>query len=135
MRRTMLLLLTLTGLFFAACENDPDDTRNLFTGRYEVEEYSQRNLGFRPEYEVQIRKDPGGQDLIIISNFYNMDVEIKAQVQGYELSIYPQTLNFYSFEGDGRLSGSMITLNYTVTSVVEGSDFQDELIASMKFID
>lgn len=132
----LVLTFLLAGMiFFSACDADPDDTRNLFTGRYEVEEYSQRNLGFRPEYEIQVRKDPGSDHMIIISNFYNMDVEVKAAVEGYLITIAPQTLNFYEFEGDGKLTGSIINLNYTAVSVIDDSDFQDELIASMKLID
>ena len=125
----------LTAILLSGCASDNGDERSRFLGRYEVEEYSQVTYAQRPEYEVIIRRDRGTEDFVIISNFYNMDLDAEARVAGQRLIISPQVHNFYEIEGEGVLSGSVITLHYTVSSVSVEGDFFDRLNAELKLIE
>ncbi len=128
---TIPFLLLMTAFIFAGCDGDNGDERNKFLGRYEVEEQSLETFAPREDYEVRIRKDLATEHMVIISNFYNYDVDVTAAVEGNDLEIYPQVHNIFEFEGTGHLSGSIIIMDYTVTSVQEGSDFFDRLRAEM----
>jgi len=125
----------VTVIVLSGCSSENGDERSRFLGRYEVEEYSRVSYTQRPEYEVIIRRDRGTEDFVIISNFYDMDLDAEARVDGRRLILPAQTHNFYELEGEGELSGSVITLNYTVSSVSGAGDFHDELNAELKLID
>ncbi len=127
--------LILLGFFFFGCTSDNGDDRSTFSGRYEVEEYSQITYAQRPEYEVVIRIDRGTEDQVIISNFYDMDMDVSAHVDGRSFIVPPQVHNFYEVEGDGVLSGNVITMQYKVSSVLEDHDFFDRLNAELTLIE
>jgi len=129
--RTIPVLLMMAALLFAGCDSESGGDRDKFLGRYEVQEQSLETFSPRADYEVRIRKDLGTEYMVVISNFYNYDVDVLAIVEGNELEVYPQTHNIFEFEGTGHLSGSIIIMDYTVTSVQEGSDFFDRLRAEM----
>ncbi len=129
--RTIPVLLMMTALLIAGCDSESGNDRDKFLGRYEVQEQSLETFSPRADYEVRIRKDLGTEHMVVISNFYNYDVDVLAIVEGNELEVYPQTHNIFEFEGTGHLSGSIIIMDYTVTSVQEGSDFFDRLRAEM----
>ena len=130
-----LLLLFLVCALFASCNKDGQNDRDQFLGRYEVEEYSHRSLGHREDYEVRIDRDPQRENQVIIYNFYNLGLEVSAEVEGRTLVVPVQVHNFFEVEGEGSLSGSEITLHYTIRSVLESSDFCDDLAARMKLIE
>lgn len=122
-------------IFGNACDDDADD-RNKFVGRYEVAEYSLETYTQRDDYEVRIRKDTATEDMIIISNFYNLDIDAVAMVQGNTITVIKQEHNIYEFEGTGNLEGSIIIINYTVRSTLEGSEeYFDRLRAEMTLIE
>lgn len=125
----------LMAVFFSGCTSDSEDERSSFLGRYEVEEYSQVTYAQRPGYEVIIRSDQGTEEFVIISNFYNMDFDAEARVDGQRLIIPSQAHNFYEVEGEGVLRGSVITLHYTVSSVAGEGDFFDRLNAELNLIE
>ncbi len=130
------VLLVLSLLFItlcSACSDDTDD-RNKFIGRYEVTEYSLETFTQRDEYEVRIRKDTGTEDMVIISNFYNLDVDAAATIDGVTITVIKQEHSIFEFEGHGRLEGSKIILDYTVTSI-EGGEYFDRLRAEMTLIE
>ncbi len=127
--------LVLMAGMFSGCTPDNGDERSRFLGRYEVEEYSQVTYARRPDYEVIIRRDRGTEDFVIISNFYNMDLDADARVDGQRMIIPSQTHNFYEIEGEGLLSGSVITLDYTVSSISDEDGFSDRLNAEFKLIE
>ncbi len=114
-----------------SCSKDDTDDRNKFTGRYEVREQSMETFAAREDYEARIRKDPETEDGVVISNFYNFDIDVMASVEGNDLFIFPQEYNIFEFEGQGTLSGSIITLEYTVRSLPGESYFFDRLQAEM----
>ncbi|TVR41670.1 MAG: hypothetical protein EA394_05175 [Bacteroidia bacterium] len=122
----LLYLLTMTG-----CDSDKKDDRNKFIGRYEVVEYSLITYTPRDDYVVRISKDIGTENMMRINNFYNFDIEVLAEVHGYDIIVFPQTQNVFVFEGSGTLVGTVITMNYTVHSVNDDSDFFDQLRAEM----
>ncbi len=130
----LLILLVapmlLAGL--AGCDSDSDDERSKFIGRYEVEEQSQETHSPRDDYEVDILKDPGSQSLVIISNFYNYDVDVYARIDGNNIYIEHEVHILFEFNGSGILSGNIITMNYTVESASDDMDYFDRLRAEME---
>lgn len=127
----ILLAASLFPALFLSCEGDDPDERNKFTGRYEVEEQSLETYSPRDDYEVQIRKDAGSESLIVISNFYNYDVDVFARIDRHTLFIEDEVHGIFRFNGTGTLSGSVITVDYTVESVLDDSDYFDRLRAEM----
>ncbi len=127
----LIIILAFIAPLAVSCSRDDDDERNKFTGRYEVREQSLETFAVREDYQVRIRKDMDTEDGLIISNFYNFDVDVSASVEGNELYIFPQQHNIFEFEGQGVLSGSIISLEYTVRSLPGESYFFDRLEAEM----
>ncbi len=131
-----IILAVLSVLFITlgtACSDDTDD-RNKFIGRYEVTEYSLITFTQRDDYEVRIRKDTGTEDMVIISNFYNLDIDATAAIEGITITVIKQEHNIFEFEGHGRLEGSKIIIDYTVTST-DGGEYFDRLRAEMSLIE
>ncbi|MDR4988158.1 MAG: hypothetical protein RG741_04880 [Bacteroidales bacterium] len=133
-RRCLFALVLLTAMAFSACDDDSDG-RSRFIGRYEVTEYSLETFSPRDDYEVRIRKDIATEDYVVISNFYNLNIDVLAQVDGNDLLVAEQTHGLLVFEGSGRLSGNIIVMDYTVTSSQEGSEYFDRLRAEMTFLE
>ncbi len=121
-------------LLLIACSDDTDD-RNKFVGRYEVKEQSLETFVQRDEYEVRIIKDTATEDMVIITNFYNLDIEASARIDGNTIIVIQQTHNIFEFSGSGTLSGSIIILDYTVTSAEDDSECFDRLRAEMTLVD
>ncbi len=121
-------------LLMITCDDDTDD-RNKFVGRYEVKEFSLETFAPSDDYEVRIIKDTATEDMVIITNFYNLDIEASARVNGNTITVVPQTHNVFEFVGSGTLSGSIIVMDYTVTLAGEGSDSFDRLRAEMTLVD
>ncbi len=68
---------------------------------------------------------------MIISNFYNYDVDVYARVDGNQLLVEEEIHNIFKFNGSGTLSGTVLTMDYTVTSVSEDTGYFDRLRAEM----
>ncbi len=128
------LLLVWSLLLFVACTDDTDE-RNKFLGRYEVQEQSLVTYTQRDDYEVRIRKDMASDDVVIITNFYNLDIDVRAQIAGNTVNVMRQTHNLFDFEGSGILSGSLITMDYAVYSAEDEDALIDRLRAEMTLID
>lgn len=120
-------LLGLSRLFLiSSCdvvyvEEAPIDSRNLFTGRFEVEEYSE-TYDELTLYDMRIVKsgDPYS-NVIYLRNFYGADIEIYANVYGDELRIPRQTVNGYLIKGVGHVEYSDIVLTYSVEDLRSNS--------------
>lgn len=132
--RPVFFFVMLPVLAFGACDTE-DDHRNKFTGRYEVEEYSHESMSYNEDYEVLIRIDHRAENQVIIENLWNFDSDIQAVAEEDALTVFPQDHGYYTFEGQGTLSGSLIEMHYTVTSAGEDPDFIEELTAEMKRIE
>lgn len=126
------MVLLVVGFF--ACDDDADD-RNKFVGRYEVKEQSLETFVPRDDYEVRIRKDLATENQVIIYNFYNLDIEVSALINGNALTIPRQQHQVYEYEGSGNMSGNVITVEYTVSSAEGESGFFDRLRAEMTLVD
>lgn len=89
------------------------DDRDDFIGYYEVSEYSETtDLYF--DYEVDIVKSCCNDYEILIRNFYDVDLEVRAHVNGYKLTIPRQYIGRYEIEGTGRIDNDRLTLSYVV---------------------
>jgi len=130
-KAALLLLSLLSVAVLWSCDSDDDDERSKFIGRYEVEEQSLETHSPRDDYEVNIIRDTGSQSLVIISNFYNYDVDVYARVDGNEIFVEEEVHNVFEFNGSGTLSGTVLTMDYTVTSVSEDTGYFDRLRAEM----
>lgn len=132
--RPVFFFVMFPVLAFWACDKE-DDYRNKFTGQYEVEEYSHESMSYNEDYEVLIRIDHQAENQVIIENLWNFDADIQAVAEDNELIVFTQEHGFYTFNGQGTLSGSLIEMHYTVASAGEDSDFIDELTAEMERIE
>ena len=121
-------------LLMIACDDDTDD-RNKFVGRYEVKEFSLETFAPSDDYEVRIIKDTATEDMVIITNFYNLDIEASARIDGNTITVIQQTHNLFEFSGSGALSGSIIVLDYLVTKAEEDSESFDRLRAEMTLVE
>ena len=121
-------------LLLPACSDDADE-RSKFVGRYEVKESSLETYTQRDDYEVRIRKDAGTENMVLISNFYNLDVEVDASIVGNKINVIRQTHGVYLYEGSGTLSGSVIIMEYTVSLAQDDGELVDRLRAEMTLID
>ena len=121
-------------LLLPACSDDADE-RSKFIGRYEVKESSLETYTQRDDYEVRIRKDAGTENMVLISNFYNLDVEVDASIAGNKINVIRQTHGVYLYEGIGTLSGSVIIMEYTVSLAQDDGELVDRLRAEMTLID
>ena len=121
------LILVLSGCSITF--DEPFDDRNRYTGRYDVEEYSQTtNEVFR--YSIRIRKSLDFDDEVIIENFYDAGIDVFAFVDGNKIFINPQIIGDYEVEGVGtRVSGD-IEIDYTVRYLDGRSNFTDFLSAT-----
>ncbi len=133
-KKCLYALVLITAMVFSACDDD-SDMRSRFIGRYEVTEHSLETFSPRDDYEVKIRKDMATEDFVVISNFYNLNIDVLAQVDGNNLLVVEQTHSVLVFEGSGRLSGNVIVMDYTVTSSQEGGEYFDRLRAEMTFLE
>ncbi len=127
----LVLLGLITGMVMWSCGSASDDERDRFIGRYEVEEYSLETFSPMDDYEVNIIRDTGSQSLVIISNFYNYDVDVYARVDGNDIFVEEEVCNIFEFNGSGTLSGSVLTLEYSVKYVPDDNDEFDRLHAEM----
>ncbi len=136
MKNSRMIPVFIVSLAFLliACSDDTDD-RNKFIGRYEVKEQSLETHVHSDEYEVRIIKDTATENMVIITNFYNLDIEASARIDGNTITVTQQTYNLFEFFGSGTLSGSIIVLDYTVTSSEEDSEYFDRLRAEMTLVE
>ncbi len=117
-----------------SCSDDTDD-RNKFIGRYEVKEQNLDTHVHNDEYEVRIIKDKAAENMVIITNFYNLDIEASARINGNTITVIKQPHNIFEFYGSGTLSGSIIVLDYTVTRTDEDSEYFEPLRAEMTLVE
>lgn len=113
-----LLGLSLLLLLMSSCDvvyvEEPIDARNLFTGRFEVEEYSE-TLDQTTIYNMRVSKENNVySNLIFLENFYAADIDVFAEVYGDEIKIPRQKTNGYIIQGVGHLEYGDIVMTYSV---------------------
>ena len=129
------IYLVLGILFLSGCELNIEspfifDERNKFVGKYEVEEYSE-NTSLTLIYDIRIQKSRYPDNIILISNFYDADIEVIGEVNEDRFSIPPQRVGFREIEGRGTwFGGGEISMIFTVREIEIGPDFVDFLSCS-----
>ncbi|MDZ7650556.1 MAG: hypothetical protein U5K54_27330 [Cytophagales bacterium] len=114
--KTKLLLLIITSLLIS-CDilvvEPVYDSRDRIIGTYQIEEYSQTYNDY-VRYNVYIRKNFGYRTEVIIENFYNIDVDVIAEIVGDKIFISRQVAHGYEIEGVGTLYYDEIRFTYRV---------------------
>lgn len=113
-----VLLIVSVIVLLSSCDltyiEDAYDSRDNFTGRFEAEEYSETydQLSF---FDTRILKDSDDYgNVIYIRNFYAVDIEVFAEVNGNRVTIPRQSNDGYIIEGTGRYENGAIYLTYAV---------------------
>ena len=117
-----IILLLASIPVWHSCElDDLTGTSPDLTGIWDVQEnskfFKKTSAGF---YTVQIKKHPADTTAILIKNFYAIDIELRAQLDGRDLSIPQQLLGGYIFKGFGRVSANNNKIDWFYTV-----DFRD----------
>ncbi|MEQ1585001.1 MAG: hypothetical protein ABL895_03925, partial [Cyclobacteriaceae bacterium] len=113
------VLLLIAGLVLSSCDilvvEPMYDERDRVTGSYRIEEYSQTyNESIR--FSIYIRKTGSGYNSreVMIENFYNAGVDVRAEISSGKIFIPQQFVNGYEIEGVGSLYLNEIQFNYRV---------------------
>jgi len=113
--KTKVILIGLV-IFLSSCEltiiEPVYDDRDRVTGSYQLEEHSQTYNDFT-RYFISIHKT-GSYDEVIIENFYNAGVNVRATVVYDKIYISRQRVNGYEIEGIGTRYGNEIDFSYHV---------------------
>lgn len=88
------------------------DDRERLTGSYRIEEHSQTYNDYT-RFSIYIRKS-GIYDEVVIENFYNSGVSVRANVAYDKIYISRQIVNGYEIEGVGTFYGNEIEFSYRV---------------------
>lgn len=134
--KTLQVLIIFSSLAFTAgsCEVADDLLDNgavtQLEGEWSVDESSEVfDKSTLSVYTVTISADPDKVNGVIIDNFYNVGISVRATVSGNSLTIPNQDAeDGYSVYGSGTISGnsSEINMNYTVN---DGSAQDDNCTA------
>lgn len=115
MKTKMLLLFTALALM--SCEimivEPVYDERDRIVGTYQVDEYSQTYNDYG-QFTIYIRKTLGNTNDVVIENFYNANVQVRATVLDGKLYISRQLVNGYEIEGVGTIYFDEIKFTYRV---------------------
>ncbi len=132
-----IILVTAIFLLTVSCEVDDLIGNGVIAeieGEWDVDEESEifgksakkSTLG---TYVVYISADPDNSNGIIIDNFYNVGISVKANVGGNSITIPNQNAeDGYSVYGSGTISGNRNTINLSYT-VNDGSTQDDHCTA------
>jgi hypothetical protein len=98
-----------------ATKCDPEGTVNKFIGSYNVVETCGTG---NDNYTITITKSSTGDYKILISNFFNTfgSTVINADVSQSNVTIPSQTIMGITVNGNGSISGTTLSLSYTVSS-------------------
>ncbi|TVR84688.1 MAG: hypothetical protein EA412_00235 [Chitinophagaceae bacterium] len=114
-RTFLIALFSICIISITGCNKDEDEppAREKFFGTYNVNE----NCSFgNDNYTVTITASSASEDAVVISNFYNIGVAVRANVSssGTELN-YNDTQDGINFSGSGSISGNTLTLIFTAS--------------------
>ena len=108
----LIILIVLTSCDILIVE-PAIDYRERITGSYAVEEHSQTYNDYT-QYNIFIRKS-GHNDQVIIENFYDAGIDVRATIKYDKIYIDRQMVNGYKIEGVGTVYGNEIQFSYSVT--------------------
>ena len=122
MKKLVIFSLLLVGL--SSCEiyylEPRHDARRALVGSYTMDEYSE-TYNDQLQYTIWIALSSYNSNEIVIDNFYNADVSIRASVAGDKITIWRQVVDGYEIEGVGTVYGSQLSFQYHVRDLVTGS--------------
>ena len=121
------LLMVLSGCELSVETFEIYDERNQFIGSFEVEEYSEESSATF-FYDISIWKSRYQDRVIWISNIYDADIKVSAEVNGNRFYIPLQRVGDMEIEGRGSLLGSEeLSITYTIREFRPGPDYIDFL--------
>lgn len=101
------------------------DDRDFFTGRFQVEEYSE-TVNETTIYNMRIVKENDiRSNIIFMDNFYAVGIEIFAEVLGDELRIPRQIANGFRVQGVGHIDRGDLVMTYSVEDLRDNRGFAD----------
>ncbi len=113
--KTNMVLMALTVLL-SSCNlmivEPVYDDRDRLIGSYRIEEHSQTYNDYT-RFSIYVRKS-GIYDEVVIENFYNSGVAVRASVAYDKIYISRQLVNGYEIEGVGTFYGDEIEFSYRV---------------------
>jgi Tfp pilus assembly protein FimT len=116
-----LLALSLFGLLMiTSCNKDAD--RDKFLGTYNVNENCTSGNW---NYSIGITASSANDSDVILSNFGNFGVNVRATVSGDNISIN-DTQNAIQFSGSGNIAGNTLSIIYSASQL----GFQDNCTAT-----
>ena len=122
MKRNIIIPIVLL-VVFSSCEiivlnEEPVfiDLRDQYTGSYRIEEHSD-TYGEISEYSISITKSRYDEDILIIHNFYGVNIDVIAQLRNGKVVIPLQVVNGYEVEGELWHLPSQLEFEYIVTDV------------------
>jgi len=110
--RILFLLLILTVIGLSSCEDllsdlDGGDPRDKLIDTWKVEETIGSKKSASEVYWVEIFKHPSDSSKVVIFNFYNVDADAEAVLNGNTLSLPLQDLDGgFTLSGNGEIQGS-----------------------------
>lgn len=117
MKKLLLISIPIL-LILSSCEvvvveePIPQNNRALFLGTFDVEEYSSTYDDFTYYYMRVVRGEYSNE--VFLTNFYGADIDVLAEIDGNYLYIPDQRINGYRIEGNGRVNGDKLTINFSV---------------------
>ncbi|MBK8565985.1 MAG: hypothetical protein IPN76_22250 [Saprospiraceae bacterium] len=104
---SLAMILVLPG-----CKKDDTPDRDKFLGSYNVNENcSSGNFN----YSITITESANSEDAIVIGNFGDYSVNVRATVSGNNIT-FNDTQDAITFSGSGNISGSTLTIIYTASA-------------------
>ncbi|MEX0967024.1 MAG: hypothetical protein WD077_07285 [Bacteroidia bacterium] len=126
MKLQYLLLIMALLILYSGCKKDTGpDERDAFTGRYEVDEYCDKDSAF---YHIEIVKTGSGNKVEIRGDgLYETGFVLEALITGRKLTIPIQQVEisavphiYFEFSGSGSLSDNYLRIDYQVFTLDEG---------------
>jgi hypothetical protein len=118
-------------LVLASCDIyvvDPEpvyiDYRDRFTGTFEISEYSS-TYDEHWDYGMSIYKTSSDGASVVIENFYNSGLSVRASVDINAIYIPLQVVDGYQVHGSGTLSGGKLTIQYYVLDTFDYHGVKD----------
>lgn len=119
------LIIALSSCDVVYVEEVIVDDREFFTGRYNVEEYSE-TLNQTTSYNLRVLKEGNSRsNVVFLDNFYGVGIEVFAEVYGGELRIPRQIVNDYRIQGVGHIDRGDLVMTYSVEDLRSVSGFTD----------
>ncbi len=120
-------LVIASGLLFDGCkkkdDDEPEDARNKFVAAYGVTEEGTDLTGQQYnnyKFDISITKSSSNSTDILISNFGDFGVTVKATVSGSSITIPQQTQTIQQtsvgIDGSGSISGNTLTFDYHLSA-------------------